>query len=132
SGRSRKRHRFLFPCQGRFRFTPLPVQSPRRRSSALSFSDHRVHRLRGSCGPRIPREDFSLMTNSIGSLLALAVTTSIALANGGGGGDDDKKNPYQDKGGWQPGSGITLAENDEIRLKILDNIAIQWVCNDNR
>jgi phosphate-selective porin len=69
------------------------------------------------------------MTNSIGSLLALAVTTSVALANGGGG-DDDKKNPYQDKK-WQPGTGITLSDTDEFRLNILNYMQFQWVYTDN-
>ena len=64
------------------------------------------------------------MTKSIGSLLAFAVTTSIALANGGG--DDDKKNPYQGGSSWKPGAGITLADSEEFKLTLSGYLQVQW------
>jgi hypothetical protein len=77
------------------------------------------------------------MSKSIASVLALAVTTSLALANGGGGGggDDDKKaNPYQSGSvSWKPGTGITLADSDEFSLKWANQLQLQWTftANDN-
>ncbi|MGE3173854.1 MAG: porin [Planctomycetota bacterium] len=72
------------------------------------------------------------MSNSIGSLLALAVTTSIALANGGEG--ERKANPYQSGTvSWKPGSGIVLADSDEFALKLANQLQVQWsfAANDN-
>jgi hypothetical protein len=69
------------------------------------------------------------MTKSITSLLALAVTTSLALANGGEGDKKgDKNNPYQQSGNptWKPGSGITLADTDEFGLKLSGQLQVQW------
>ncbi|MCY2957730.1 MAG: hypothetical protein NT107_11915 [Planctomycetota bacterium] len=63
------------------------------------------------------------MTNTIGSLLALAVTTSIALANGGG---EDPKNAFQEKSGWKPGSGINLADSDEFKLNLSNLIQVGY------
>lgn len=66
------------------------------------------------------------MTKTIGSLLALAVSTSIALANGGEG---DKKNGYQEgKGGlsWKPGSGVTFDGGDEFRLQLTGFVQARW------
>jgi hypothetical protein len=71
------------------------------------------------------------MTKSIGSLLALAVTTSIALANSGGGGGDDKKNPYQGGSSWKPGAGITLADSDEFKLTLANQLQVQWAFGAN-
>jgi hypothetical protein len=72
------------------------------------------------------------MSKSIGSLLAVAVTTSIALANGGEGekkrGEDPKNgNPYQSgQATWKPGAGITLADTDEFKLTLKGQLQVQW------
>ncbi|MEC7583815.1 MAG: hypothetical protein VYE77_05815 [Planctomycetota bacterium] len=58
------------------------------------------------------------MNKSIASILALAVTTSLAFANGGGD-DEKKKNPYSLKNtGWTPGSGITVIDDDAMSMHI--------------
>ncbi|HLQ37845.1 MAG TPA: hypothetical protein VK348_08595 [Planctomycetota bacterium] len=70
------------------------------------------------------------MTKSTGyGLLAMAVSASIALANGGG--DDDKKNPTLYQGGsggvsFKPGSGITFDGGDEFRLNLKTYAQTQW------
>lgn len=64
------------------------------------------------------------MTKSIASLLALAVTTSVALANGGEG---DKGNPFAPKGSsWRPGSGVMLSDTDELGLKMTNQLQVGW------
>ena len=72
------------------------------------------------------------MTKTIGSLLALAVTTSIALANGGEG-EKKNANAYQDKGGvtWKPGSGITFGGTDEFTLRLYNQLQFQWAYESN-
>lgn len=68
------------------------------------------------------------MTKTIGSLLALAVTTSIALANGGEGDKKKSDNAFQDKGGvtWKPGSGITFGGTDDFTLRLYNQLQVQW------
>ena len=73
------------------------------------------------------------MTKSIASLLALAVTTSIALANGGEG-EKEKKgtNPYQSgQVAWKPGAGITLADSEDFGLKMTNQLQVQWTFQAN-
>ena len=64
------------------------------------------------------------MNKSIASIVALAVTTSLALANGGG---EEKKNPYKAKTAWKPGAGTMLADSDELSIKLTNRIQVQWV-----
>lgn len=75
--------------------------------------------------------DLSHMTKSIAyGLLAMAVSTSIALA----GGDDEKKNnAYQGNSGvsWKPGSGITFDGGDEFKLTWLNQLQVQYVYESN-
>jgi phosphate-selective porin O/P len=68
------------------------------------------------------------MTKSTASLLALAVTTSLALANGGEGDKKgEKSNPYQSgTASWKPGAGITLADTDEFGLKLSGQLQFQY------
>ena len=57
------------------------------------------------------------MNLSLTSVVALAVTTSLAFANGGEG--EKKKNPYSLKNsGWTPGSGITVVDDDAMSMTI--------------
>jgi hypothetical protein len=64
------------------------------------------------------------MTNSIGSLLALAATASIALANGGGG-DEKKANPYKSpETKFTPGQGIVLADTDEFGFRLSNQLQV--------
>lgn len=67
------------------------------------------------------------MTKTIGSLLAFAATTSIALANGGNG-DEKKNNAYQNQGGvsWKPGSGVVFDGGDEFALRLMNQLQVQW------
>jgi hypothetical protein len=67
------------------------------------------------------------MTNMIGSLLSLAVTASIALANGG----EEPKNAFQEKSGWKPGSGINLADSDDFKLNLMNQLQVAWSYTDN-
>ena len=61
------------------------------------------------------------MNKSITSILALAVTTSLAFANGGEG--EKKKNPYSLKNsGWTPGSGVTVIDDDAMSMNIAGRI----------
>jgi len=71
------------------------------------------------------------MTKSITSLLALAVTTSLAFANGGGGEDEKKKNPYQGGMAWKPGSGVMLADSDEFSLKLKNRVQVGYSYESN-
>ncbi|MEC7583814.1 MAG: hypothetical protein VYE77_05810, partial [Planctomycetota bacterium] len=58
------------------------------------------------------------MNLSLTSVVALAVTTSLALANGGGD-DEKKKHPYSLKNNaWTPGSGITVVDDDAMSMTI--------------
>jgi hypothetical protein len=69
------------------------------------------------------------MTKSTASLLALAVTTSLALANGGEGDKkgDKSNNPYQSGSvSWKPGAGVTLADTDEFGLKVSGQLQVQY------
>lgn len=66
------------------------------------------------------------MTNTIGALLSLAVTASIALANGG----EEPKNAFQEKAGWKPGSGINLADSDDFKLNLINLLQVQWSYTD--
>src|SRR5262245_35287930 len=111
------------------------IQPPRRRSST-----HRARHpgLSITSEPAATPEPLggvpSLMTNSFGYLLALCVTTSLALANGG---DDDKKgnNPFQSgQVSWKPGQGVTLADSDEFSMRLAGCMQLQWAfrANDNR
>ncbi|GAB4143172.1 MAG: hypothetical protein Fur0037_10760 [Planctomycetota bacterium] len=67
------------------------------------------------------------MTKSIAyGLLAMAVSASLALANGGEG--DKKKDAYQGNGvSWKPGSGITFDGGDEFGLRLSNQLQSQWV-----
>lgn len=68
------------------------------------------------------------MTKSIAyGLLAMAVSGSIALANGGEG--DKKESPFQGNNGgvsWKPGSGITIDGGDEFMLNWSNQLQIQY------
>jgi hypothetical protein len=68
-------------------------------------------------------------TRSLHSLLALSVTTSLALA----GGDDEKKpNPYQSGGiSWKPGQGIVFADTDEFGMRMFGQIQAQYAYTAN-
>lgn len=68
------------------------------------------------------------MTKSFAhGLLALAVSTSIALASGGGEGDKKNENAYQGDGlTWKPGSGISIANSDEFSLRWSNQLQVQY------
>jgi phosphate-selective porin len=73
------------------------------------------------------------MTKSITyGLLAMAVSTSLALANGG---EDEKgkKNAFQGTQpvSWKPGSGITFDGGDEFRLTFSNMIQVQYEYHSN-
>jgi phosphate-selective porin len=74
------------------------------------------------------------MTKSLGcSLLAFAVSASVALANGG----EDPKNPTATPqgGGWtyKPGSGLNYDGGDAFGMTLTNQIQLQWqfAANDN-
>ena len=64
------------------------------------------------------------MSKSIASLLAFAVTTSLALANGGEG--DKKGNPYQGGSNWKPGQGLQLANGEDFSLRMWNQLQVGW------
>lgn len=64
------------------------------------------------------------MSTSIVSLLAFAVTTSLALANGGG--DEKKGNPYQGGSNWKPGQGLQLADGEEFSMRLWNQLQVGW------
>ena len=67
-------------------------------------------------------------TPALPSLLALSLTTSLALA----GGDEKKPNPYQTGGlSWKPGQGITLADADEFGMRMFGQIQVQYAFTNN-
>lgn len=69
------------------------------------------------------------MTKSIAyGLLAMAVSASIALANGGEG-DKKKETAYQGNNGvsWKPGEGITFDGADEFKLQWSNQLQVQYV-----
>ena len=64
------------------------------------------------------------MSTSIASLLAFAVSTSLALANGGG--DEKKGNPYQGGSSWKPGQGLQLADGEDFSLRMSNQLQVGW------
>lgn len=69
------------------------------------------------------------MTKSmVTKLLAMAVTASVALANGGG--EDERKGEslYQGGGGWsfKPGAGVTYDGGDTFKLTMKNRLQVQW------
>lgn len=67
------------------------------------------------------------MNRTTASLLSMAVTASIALANGG----EEPKNAFQEKSGWRPGNGVMLADSDEFRLNMANHLQVGWSYSDN-
>lgn len=79
------------------------------------------------------------MTKSmVTSLLTMAVSATVALANGGGGEEKKTTNEtglYQGAGTWsfKPGSGITYDGGDTFKLTMVGQLQSQWAfgANDN-
>lgn len=67
------------------------------------------------------------MTTSLRSLVTLAATTSLALANGG----EEPKNAFQSKSNWKPGNGIDLANSEDFKLNLSNQLQVGWSYTDN-
>lgn len=67
------------------------------------------------------------------SLLAIAVTASMALANGGEGEKKNEGGLYQGGGSWsfKPGSGITYDGGDTFKLTLKNQLQAQWAYTSN-